>query len=192
MRELGAGDGVYLGDGEWLSWDDFGDVDLDEPQALLPVLEWQDDLKQFYLHAETSVIRQFVRLTRAAQEYHETTGRHLNIHGALGELYGALIWGLHLHRKPDAQGSDGRLGNDLVEVKTIGPRSTTDRVRVKLSGNFNKLLVVKIAMPDPAKDATAFQMTSRMIDRKALTAAKAGKAGIAWSRACQIGAKPPP
>lgn len=102
MQQLEAGDEVYLGDGDWLSWDEFGVLDPDEPQAVLPVLEWQADLQQVYPHAETSVIRQFVRLTRAAQEYNDTTGRHLNIYGALGELYGALIWGLQLHKRPDA------------------------------------------------------------------------------------------
>jgi hypothetical protein len=191
MRQLGAGDGIYLGDGEWLSWEDFGDLDPDEPQALLPVLEWQADVQLHFPRAEMPVIRQFVRLTRAAQEYHETTGRHLNIYGALGELYGVMVWGIRLHRKPDVQGSDGRLGNDWIEIKTIGPRSATDRVTVKLSGNFSKLLVVRIALPDPTDQDTSFRMTSRMADRKVLTAAKSGKAGIAWSRACKIGAPPP-
>lgn len=191
MRQLGAGDGIYLGGGEWLSWDDFGDLDPDEPQAMLPVLEWQADLQQHYPRAEMSVVRQFVRLTRAAQEYHQTTGRHLNIYGALGELYGAMVWGIRLHRKPDAQGSDGRLDNDWIEIKTIGPRSTTDRVTVKLSGNFSKLLMVKIALPGHTDQGDNFRMTGRLVDRKALTSAKSGKAGIAWSRACEIGVSPP-
>ena len=110
------------------------------------------------------------------------TGRHLNVFGVLGELFGAVAFGIRLHRKENAQGSDGRLGNDHVEIKTIGPRNAADRVRVRLSGHFNKLLVVKVTK--------AFDITGRMVDRKALTTAKAGHAGIAWSRACKIGVPP--
>lgn len=42
-----------------------------------------------------------------------------------------------------ACGSDGKIGNDFVEVKTISPEKTDGKVLVKRAGNFNKLLVVK-------------------------------------------------
>lgn len=189
------GGGVYLGDGEWLSWDEFGeyaDIDPDEPQpAVLPVLEWQDWLKRKYPNAELPVLRQFIRLVNAAEEYFEQTGKHLNIYGALGELYGAMIWGVRLHKLPDAQGSDGKLDNDFIEIKTIGPRSTTDQALVKLSGHFNKLLVVKIDRTNGDDGFGCFRMSGRMIDRKALTNARSGNARIKWSRACEIGVPPP-
>ncbi|WP_375550394.1 hypothetical protein [Rhodophyticola porphyridii] len=184
-------DGIYLGDGEWLSWDDFGDLDPDEPQrARLPVLEWEDALTTRFPKSEASVIRQFVRLPRAAREYLDQTGRHLNIYGALGELYGAMSWGICLHRKPNAQGSDGSLDGSFVEIKTLGPRSKSERVKVKLSGHFSKLLLVKIdgGLHD---ELGGFRMTGRLIDRKALTGATRGMAGIKWSRACEIGSPPP-
>jgi hypothetical protein len=60
--------------------------------------------------------------------------------------------GSRLHWKHNAQGSDGKIGNDFVEVKTLGHCSTTDKVQVKLSGNFSKLIVVKI---DFAEDTRA-------------------------------------
>lgn len=58
------------------------------------------------------------------------------------------------------QGSDGRLGNDHVEIKTITPFKTKDVVEVDTSRHFNKLLVVKIN--------AEFQVSGRMIDRKQL------------------------
>lgn len=192
MHSFGPHNAVWNGDGEWIAFDDFGDTDPDEPQlALLPVLEWQADMQRRYPRAALPVIRQFVRLARAAGEYVETTGRHLNVYGALGELYGALAWGIRLHRKENAMGSDERLGNDFVEIKTIGPRSTTDRVQVKLSGNFNKLLVVKIVESHDCEVPGGFRIAGRMVDRRDLTNSRSGRAGIAWSRACRVGEQSP-
>lgn len=46
---------LYLDDGEWLSWDDFGDLDPDEPQAAqLPLLEWEAGLKHRFPNSEPS------------------------------------------------------------------------------------------------------------------------------------------
>ena len=191
MGQLGPDNAVWIGDGDWIAFEDFGDIDPDEPMdALLPVLEWQDRLCRRFPDAELPVIRQFIRLSRAAAEYRDTTGRHLNIYGALGELYGAMVWGVRLHRKPDTSGSDGRLGRDWVEIKTIGPKSSTDRVQVKLSGNFNKLLVVKI-IEGGTRFPGDFHVTSRLVCRRDLTSASRGNAGLAWSRACRVGLSPP-
>jgi hypothetical protein len=41
-------------------------------------------------------------------------------------------------------GSDGRLGNDFVEVKAITPFKACDEVTVRLDRHFNKLLIVKV------------------------------------------------
>lgn len=189
------GGGVYLGDGEWMSWNDFGEVDPDEPvDGYLPVLEWEDKMKRRFPRADLSVIRQFIRLARAAEEYHDETGKHLDIYGAMGELYGAMVWGIRLHRKPNAEGSDGKLDAAFVEIKTIGPRCTTDRVRVKLSGHFTQLLVVKIENNDADNGGNfigGFRVSGRLVNRRELTTAKSGYAGIKWSRACAIGSGPP-
>jgi hypothetical protein len=191
MTVLGPHNAVYLGDGEWLPYEEFGDGDFDideEGHAHLPLLEWQAEMLHRYPRADLAVIRQFIRLMRAASEFHESTGRHLKVYGDLGELYASMVWGIRLHRHHNAAGSDGKLGNDFVEVKTIGPCSKNDRVRVKLSGNFGKLIVVKIER-SPNKGGLALQ--SRMLERRALTSARSGHAGIAWSRACALGEKEP-
>lgn len=186
------GGGAYLGDGEWISWDDFGNYDPDEPcAAYLPVLEWEGMIKRRFPLAELPVIRQFIRLARAAEEYHDETGRYLDVYGALGELYGAMVWGIRLHKEPNAQGSDGRCENAFVEIKTIGPRSTTDRVRVKLSGHFSQLLVVKIESGAADDFFDGCRLAGRLVNRRDLTSATSGHAGITWSRACKIGRSSP-
>jgi hypothetical protein len=192
MTLLGPHNAVYLGDGDWIPFEEFGDegdFDLDEERyAHLPLLEWQADMQRRYPEAELAVIRQFIRLSRAAAEYRETTNRHLPVYGALGELYASMAWGVRLHWKHNAEGSDGKIGNDFVEVKTIGPLSTTDKVQVKLSGHFSKLIVVKI---DFSEDTGGLKLQSRLVTRRDLTTAKAGCARIAWSRACEIGEAEP-
>jgi hypothetical protein len=77
----------------------------------------------------------------------------------LGELYGEIKYGIERHR-PGQPGSDGRLGNDWIEIKTISPEKLASKVQVKRAGNFNKLLIVRID--------SDFQFESRLLDRKAL------------------------
>lgn len=79
----------------------------------------------------------------AAQHYHIATGKHFSIYGEIGELYGAIMYGIKLP-KDYAEGSDGRLGNDSVEVKTITPFKNNQSVTVRLDRHFSKLLVVKV------------------------------------------------
>lgn len=98
-------------------------------------------------------------LVEIAQNYFEVTGRHLPIYGELGELYGEAKYGIKRH-KPYTQGSDGILGDDFVEIKTISPFKSDNVVLVKRSGNFSKLLIVKIN-----KD---FEFKSKFLNRGSL------------------------
>lgn len=153
-----TGDGIY-DDGEWISWD------------------WingqlhKQDLAEEFPEADVEIVQVFEDLVRAAMEYKDLTGRYLQIWGELGELYAEIKHGLKRH-KPGTQGSDGRLGNDLVEVKTISPEKQSDRVQVKRAGNFNKLLVVKISED--------FAFDSRMIDRELLGKSEGSHARVTW------------
>ena len=156
---LGPGNAIW-DDGEWVSWDDINQQ--------IQYKEWGAK----YPKADRSLIPYFEQLISLAEEYYRDTGNHLQVYGDIGELFGAITLGIKLHANY-AQGSDGRLGNDHVEVKTITPFKTNDFVEVKASGNFNKLLVVKINED--------FELSSRMIDRKKLPAPKDGKYRISWN-----------
>ena len=72
-------------------------------------------------------------------------------------MYAEVCYGIRRHR-PNTPGSDGKLGDDYIEVKTISPEKSNSEVQVKLAGNFNKLLVVRISED--------FYFESRMLDRK--------------------------
>lgn len=146
-------------DGEWISWDWINSQLADQ------------ELQREYPKANIEVIRIFEDLVALAQAYKVVTGRYLQIWGELGELYAEIKFGVVRHR-PGAQGSDGRMGNDWIEVKTISPEKTSETIHVKRAGNFNKLLVVKINVE--------FEFEARIIDRRALKKSNRSHACASW------------
>jgi hypothetical protein len=146
-------------DGEWISWDWInGQLYEQERQAEFP-------------GASIEIIQIYDDLVDAAIQYKTLTGRYLQIWGELGELYAEIKFGIKRH-PPGAQGSDGRLGNDFVEVKTISPEKGAKKVQVKRAGNFNKLLVVKIN--------ENFEFEAKMVDRHVLAKGTGKHASISW------------
>jgi len=153
-------DNAIYDDGEWITWSEINShLERLEFEARFPNLE-------------VDLVPIFQALLAVAQDYHELTGSHLQVYGDLGELYGAITHGIKLHRNY-AQGSDGKLGNHFVEVKTITPFKSKDTITLNLKRNFSKVLIVKI-------DAD-FEVQSRMIDRKALPKCKGGKLTLDWA-----------
>ncbi len=117
------------------------------------------------------ILEVFGELVEAAAKYKKLTGRHLPVLGELGELFAEIMFGIKRH-DPMTQGSDGMLGNDFVEVKTITPDKRSDGVRLKRTGNFGKLVVVKIS--------DDFQFAARMVDRKILGKGSGKWATLSW------------
>jgi hypothetical protein len=154
-----VGDGIY-DDGEWISW------------------EWingqlyKQEVQQTYPQVAPELAMLFEDLVDNAKAYYQLTGRYLQIWGELGELYAEVKYGITRH-KPHTQGSDGRLGNDFVEIKTISPEKAGGQVQVKRAGNFNRLLVVKISED--------FEFEGRFIDRKHLSKGEGIHARVSWS-----------
>lgn len=159
-------DGVW-DDGEWISW------------------HWingqlhQQELQAQYPKADPDVVDVFEDLVSAAQRYKETAGRYLQVWGELGELYAQIRYGVKLH-KPHTRGSDGKLDNEFVEVKTISPEKLKQRIVVKRAGNFSKLLIVRI-------DAN-FAFQSRLLDRKLIGKEPGKLARVSWQQ--DFGAEP--
>lgn len=155
----GSADAIW-DDGEWISW------------------EWingqlhEQELKERYPEADIDLIHIFETLVDDAFNYKQITGRYLPIFGELGELFAEITFGIKRH-KPRTQGSDGRLGNDFIEIKTITPEKTNEKVSVKRQGNFNKLLVVKIN--------EEFEFEARMLDRKDMSKGEGKVATVSWS-----------
>lgn len=153
------GDGIW-DDGEWISWDSIN-RDLHE-----------QDLRERYPTANLQLVQVFEELVDVARNYKEISGRYLPVFGELGELFAEISFGIKRH-KPRTPGSDGRLGNDFIEIKTITPEKKKQKVVVKRQGNFNKLLVVKISAD--------FEFEARMIDRKNIGKGVGKQARVAWS-----------
>lgn len=107
-----------------------------------------------------------------AKSYYDETGRHLSIYGEIGEHYAARRFGIDLHVNCCAQGSDGRLGDVFVEIKTISPLRDSRHVKVKKSGNFGALVIVKI-------DAD-FRIDAKMILRKKLSKSLGDYYLVSW------------
>lgn len=158
-RPMEVGDGIY-DDGEWISWE-YINQHLHERE-----------LQEEFPQADLQLIQVFETLVEAAADYKELTGRYLQVWGELGELYAELKFGIKRH-KAHTPGSDGRMGNDFVEIKTISPEKTGEQVHVKRAGNFNKLCVVHIS--------DKWQFTARMIDRKKLGKGGGKFARVQWS-----------
>lgn len=114
----------------------------------------------------------FKSLVENAESFYSLTNRYLQIWGELGELYAEIEYGIKRH-KSNTRGSDGKLGNDFIEVKTISPEKNKDQVKVKRAGNFNKLLIVKIA-----KD---FTFKGQLIARKDLSKGEGKYATASWA-----------
>lgn len=139
----------YWDDGEWISWD--------------------------HINAQIGEIREgglLEELIAVARAYLEDTGRHLPIYGQLGEQYAARRFGVELHANECAEGSDGRLGDALVEIKAISPLRDSRHVRVKASGNFDYLAIVKI-------DAD-FRIDAKLISRKKLGKSAGDYFVVSW------------
>lgn len=162
----------FWDDGDWIDWEEFDpDIGLPTHDSHLAKLEHEAELRLRYPKADITLVPYFKALVGMSADYHADTGRHLHSYGDIGELFGAIVYGIDLHRN-FATGSDGRLGDDFVEIKTIAPFSTKDRVRLRLDRHFSQLLLVKIN-----KD---FQISGRMIPRRSLPPGSGKYMTIRW------------
>ena len=146
-------------DGEWVSWDYINEH----------VEDWE--LQKEYPNASLELVHNFHALVEVAIDYKQITGRYLDIWGELGEFYAEVKYGLKRHRA-HAPGSDGRIGNDFYEVKTISPMKSRDRVEVKCAGNFSKLIIVKVD--------TDYSFDSKVIQRNMIRQGAGKVARVNW------------
>ena len=137
--------------------------------------EWDEvdnfELVEEGIEVDPELIVIFNNLVDNARAFNNLTNRYLQIWGELGELFAEINFGIKRH-KPNTKGSDGKLGNDFIEIKTISPEKGADEVRVKRAGNFNKLLIIKIS-----KD---FSFESKFIARKKLAKGTGKYARAKW------------
>lgn len=112
----------------------------------------------------------FEQLVECAQRHFDNTGRYLQVWGELGEIFAEIHFGLCRHGTHQA-GSDGTIHGKRVEVKTISPEKSNNRVSVKRQGDFEQLLIIRIN--------EEFQFEGRIFDRSELN----GESGrLLWRR----------
>jgi hypothetical protein len=154
-------DNAIYDDGEWITWT--------EINSHLERLEFEAR----FPHLDVNLVPVFQGLLNVAINYYDLTGKHLQVYGDLGELYGVITHGIKLHRNY-AKGSDGKLGNDFVEVKTITPFKTNSLVTLNLERNFSKVLIVKIDED--------FEISSKLIARKDLPKTNGKHLRLDWDQ----------
>lgn len=142
------------------------------PAEWTTVCDDEDEVSASYSQAVPELLRIFESLVENAKSYHQLTGRYLQIWGELGELYAEIRYGIERH-KPHTCGSDGKLGNDFVEIKTVSPEKDGGQVQVKRAGNFNRLLIIKIS--------ERFEFEGCFIERKRLSKGEGKYARVSWS-----------
>ena len=166
-------------DGEWISWDEIDRYLVESGQ-----IETGDDYDSYEDSPERSTQDKLDELEVLVHEAQQLVRRGLREQidfGEMGELYAEIRYNLKRHRKC-AEGSDGRIGNDFIEVKTITPWKGKARVKVRRQGHFNQLVIVKVT--------EHFMFEARKIRRAMLPKGKGGKmASISWNSLPEMNAK---
>lgn len=159
---LAAGVGYAPWDEAYISRDwideELKDLSPDAARALKPKEQFKSrDGFPLSAQEQTEI---FEDLVDCAERHFRNTGRYLQVWGELGEIYAEIKFGLCRHATHQA-GSDGIIDGKLVEVKTISPEKSSDRVVVKSRGDFEQLLIVRID--------DQFDFTGKLIDRDKLS-----------------------
>lgn len=175
-----SGDGIW-DDGEWISWAwinthieprDDGPLLVEEDEEAGGDDGWEPSAELLW------------RILNAKNHFEHTLNEISPDWGGIGESYIAERFGVTLCSR-NVAGHDGRLGDELIEIKTITPHKQRAFVTVKRAGNFSILAVVKIT-PDS-------QFEARFIRRADLPKGDGGKRiVITWQAARKIGALSPP
>lgn len=125
-----------------------------------------------YPNADPSLTPYFQNLLTLAGAYFHDTGQHLNVYDDIGDSFGAIMYGIKLP-KNYVQRSEGRLGNDFVEIKTISPSNGKEQTSVRLDRHFSKLLIVKIGDDS--------EVSGRLVKRAELSKRAGNNLRLSWA-----------
>jgi hypothetical protein len=168
-------------DGEWISWAWINEqIDAQEQDQRATEANEQefDDI------GRAPSLELLFRILAAKEHYERTLGEISPDWGSIGEAYIAERFDVKLCSR-HAEGHDGRLGNELIEIKTITPYKQHAVTTVKRSGNFSILAVVRIAIDGGVK--------VRFVRRDQLPQGNGGKRiVITWAALCRLGTEWPP
>jgi hypothetical protein len=174
-----SGDGIW-DDGEWISWAWINtQIEPSEPDCSEDGEREEDEDDAA---PEPSVDLLF-RILAAKNHYENTLDEISPDWGPIGEAYLAEAFEVKLCSR-HTEGHDGRLGDELIEIKTITPHKRRAFVTVKRGGNFSVLAVVRIT-----RDSA---VAVRFVRRDQLPRGNGGKRiVVTWETACRLGKKHP-
>jgi len=168
-------------DGEWISW---------------AWINQQIDAQEYDQRANDGIEQEFddidrapsldilFRILAAKEHYERTLGKISPDWGSIGEAYIAECFDVKLCSR-HTEGHDGRLGNELIEIKTITPYKQHAVITVKRSGNFSILAAVRIAIDGGVE--------VRFVRRDQLPQGNGGKRIVlTWAALCRLGKECPP
>lgn len=173
-------DGIW-DDGEWISWNWINaQIEIQENG---PVAE--EEIEHDLDDAEREPSAELLFRILAARDHYDNTLQEISPDwGPIGEAYVAECFDVKLCNR-HTEGHDGRIGDELIEIKTITPHKRRGFVTVKRAGNFNILAVVQ-ATNDCRIDV-------RFVRRNKLPAGNGGKRiVVTWEAACRLGKSYPP
>ncbi|MFT3868802.1 MAG: hypothetical protein QM715_10000 [Nibricoccus sp.] len=168
-------------DGEWISWVWINEqIDIQE-NGQRPTEEIEPEFDDVDREPSPELL---FRILAAKEHYEHTLNEISPDWGSIGEAYVAERFGVKLCSR-HTQGHDGRLGDELIEIKTITPHKRQAFVTVKRSGNFSMLAVVRITA-----DCT---VDVRFVRRDQLPPGSGGKRiVVTWGTLCSLGKEYPP
>lgn len=175
-----SGDGIW-DDGEWISWAWLNTqiTPQENDPTVVDAIEDESD----YESPEPSLDILF-RILAAKNHYENTLDEISPDWGSIGEAYLAERFNVKLCSR-HTEGHDGRLGDDLIEIKTITPHKRRAFVTVKRGGNFSVLAVVRIT--------SDCELAVRFVSRDQLPRGNGGKRiVVTWATLCRLGKKHPP
>jgi hypothetical protein len=173
-----SGDGVW-DDGEWISWVYINQFIDDEDVSPAPADAPDSAAAAEQPKAVEPQGAELLTLLMDAIAHASKSPNPFPLWGRIGELYAAERFGIELTRA-HTQGHDGRLGDDLVEIKTITPGKRAPFVTVKRAGNFNHLVIVRVD--------SDYQLDARLVPRNRLPSGDGGRiAVVSWWTACRLG-----
>jgi len=175
-----SGDGIW-DDGEWISWAWINSQIERQENGQADEVEIEEDPEEGAPEPSAGLL---FRILAAKNHYENTLDEISPDWGPIGEGYLAECFDVKLCSR-HTQGHDGRLGDELIEIKTITPHKRRAFVTVKRGGNFSVLAVVRITGES--------ELAVRFLRRDQLPSGNGGKRiVVTWERLCRLGRKHPP
>ncbi|MGZ9808836.1 hypothetical protein ACXN5S_00045 [Pseudoroseicyclus sp. H15] len=131
----------------------------------------EQELARIFPKADLALVPIYRDLLALAEEFQMFTGRDLGLWAQIGELYGAITYGISLDRE-GGRSTGGTLEGERIAIRTIAPGAEDEAVLVDRAEAFDKLLIVRIG--------ENFQVRGQMLPRHALPAGESAELRVCW------------